>query len=76
MVPSVKYVTLFLTNFDLHSVTLCHSSRNLLPNVRHPLELENLDDFPASMCASELCKECSIKSQLFCKEIVEKLTTN
>src|SRR6218665_1646241 len=34
--PSIKYVTLFLTNFDpLSHVTLCHTSRDPLKYVTH-----------------------------------------
>src|SRR6218665_2631693 len=34
--PSIKYITLFYTNFDSpSSVTLCHTSRDLLKYVTH-----------------------------------------
>src|SRR6218665_70220 len=34
--PSIKYVTLFLANFDPHPpVTLCHTSRDPPPKARH-----------------------------------------
>src|SRR6218665_3118905 len=36
MGPSIKYVTLFLANFDpLPPVTLCHTSRDPPPKARH-----------------------------------------
>ena len=75
--PSIKCVTLFLTNFDPPPpVTLCHTSRT--PHkVRHISEHPPKNN-PASICASELCKKHSYKYRvtavLHC--IVKKLLRN
>src|SRR6218665_2708748 len=46
------------------------------PKARHNLELENPDDCSASICTSELCKEHSIKLQLYCLYCKELLKCN
>src|SRR6218665_2862088 len=63
--PSIKYVMLFLTNFNPPPpVTLCHTFRNPLKYVTHLEPPKNPNDCPASTCTSEPYKEASIKSQL------------
>src|SRR6218665_39530 len=64
--PSIKYVTLFSTNFDPipPSVTLCHTSRNPF-KVRHTFRNppKNPNDCPGSIYTPDLCKQRSIKLQ-------------
>jgi len=60
---------LVLTNFD--PPIPCHNLLHISepPKVRHTLELENLNDCPASICASELCQEHIYKLQLYLIEL-------
>ena len=75
---SIKYVTLFLTPSPMsHFVTHRGPPHKVRRIPEHPPK-----DNPASICASELCKEHSYKYRitavLHCivKKIVKKLTTN
>src|SRR6218665_3323061 len=62
--PSIKYVTLFLTN--LTPPSLCHTLSHISEpphKVRHIPEYPP-KDCPASICASELCKEHSYEYRI------------
>src|SRR6218665_3455327 len=80
--PSIKYVMLFFTNFDPPSP--CHTLSHIAdPPIKYVTSQNTPPkDNPASICASELCKEYSYKYRvtavLHCivKKIVKKLTTN
>src|SRR6218665_236760 len=82
MWPSIKYITLFLTNFDTPS-PLSHFVTHLGTPIKYVTSRNTPPkDCLASICSSELCKECSYKYRitavLHCivKKIVKKLTTN
>src|SRR6218665_3429844 len=72
MGPSIKYVTLFLTNFDpLPSLTLCHTSRTphkVRHIPKHPPRITRLQYALLNFVRNALI---SIESQLYC--IVKKL---
>src|SRR6218665_3523673 len=61
--PSMKYVTLFLANFDTPSrATLCHTSRNPSHKERHISEHPPKDCLAS--CTSVLCKERAYKYRI------------
>src|SRR6218665_3558170 len=75
--PSIKYVTLFLTNFD--PLPLSHFVTHRGPPIKYVTSRNTPPkDNQASICASELCKERSYKYRitavLYC--IVKKLLRN